>query len=124
MPPDRRSLNIGAVSRRGLAPKTRAKTVIFGTGLTEETAERFSLTDPSIQQERIRGVPMQRLGRPEDVADAGACGTSFRNPWPKGAGFGGGVDRPDAVACVVTGTLLPEDAVRLAFGWRISIGPL
>lgn len=53
-----------------LAPKIRVNTVIPGLTLTEETVARFELSDPAVHREREAQVPMGRLGRPEDVADA------------------------------------------------------
>jgi 3-oxoacyl-[acyl-carrier protein] reductase len=53
-----------------LAPKVRANTIIPGLTLTDETAGRFGLSNPDIRREREGTIPLQRLGRPEDVADA------------------------------------------------------
>jgi 3-oxoacyl-[acyl-carrier protein] reductase len=53
-----------------LAPKIRTNTIIPGLVITEETVERFNLSDPDIRKTRERGVPMRRLGKPDDVADA------------------------------------------------------
>lgn len=53
-----------------LAPKVRVNTVIPGLILTDETQQRFGLNDPHALRVRESAVPMQRIGRPEDVADA------------------------------------------------------
>jgi NAD(P)-dependent dehydrogenase (short-subunit alcohol dehydrogenase family) len=53
-----------------LAPKVRVNTIIPGTIVTDETAGRFDLDNPDVRREREKGIPLQRLGRPEDVADA------------------------------------------------------
>jgi 3-oxoacyl-[acyl-carrier protein] reductase len=53
-----------------LAPKVRANTIIPGLTITEETESRFRLGDPAIRREREQAIPLQRLGRPDDVADA------------------------------------------------------
>jgi len=53
-----------------LAPKIRVNTIIPGLVVTEETSRRFRLDDSNIRQARENTVPLQRLGKPEDVADA------------------------------------------------------
>jgi 3-oxoacyl-[acyl-carrier protein] reductase len=53
-----------------LAPKVRVNTIIPGMTITEETRRRFHLDDSAVLRTREDAVPMQRLGRPEDVADA------------------------------------------------------
>lgn len=53
-----------------LAPRVRVNTIVPGTTVTEETVDRFGLNDPQVRSERIRSIPMGRLGLPEDVADA------------------------------------------------------
>jgi 3-oxoacyl-[acyl-carrier protein] reductase len=53
-----------------LSPKVRANTIIPGLTITDETALRFGLDDPGVRREREELVPMRRLGRPEDVANA------------------------------------------------------
>jgi NAD(P)-dependent dehydrogenase (short-subunit alcohol dehydrogenase family) len=53
-----------------LAPKVRANTIIPGLTITEETESRFRLNDPRVRQEREQAIPLRRLGRPEDIADA------------------------------------------------------
>lgn len=53
-----------------LAPKIRVNTVIPGMVVTGETTLRFHLDDPAVRHERQDAIPMHRLGRPEDVADA------------------------------------------------------
>ena len=52
-----------------LGPKIRVNTIIPGLTLTEETEQRFGLQDPSVRREKEQQIPLQRLGRPEDVAD-------------------------------------------------------
>jgi NAD(P)-dependent dehydrogenase (short-subunit alcohol dehydrogenase family) len=53
-----------------LAPKVRVNTIVPGMTITEETRRRFHLDDPAVLRTREGDVPMKRLGRPEDVADA------------------------------------------------------
>jgi NAD(P)-dependent dehydrogenase (short-subunit alcohol dehydrogenase family) len=53
-----------------LAPKVRVNTIVPGLTMTEETAQRFGLSDPAVRQTREAAIPLDRLGRPEDVADA------------------------------------------------------
>jgi NAD(P)-dependent dehydrogenase (short-subunit alcohol dehydrogenase family) len=51
-------------------PKIRVNTVIPGLTITEETERRFGLNDPETRRSREANIPLKRLGRPEDVADA------------------------------------------------------
>jgi NAD(P)-dependent dehydrogenase (short-subunit alcohol dehydrogenase family) len=51
-------------------PKIRVNTIIPGLTITEETERRFGLDDPTIRRSREDSVPLQRLGQPDDVADA------------------------------------------------------
>lgn len=53
-----------------LGPKIRVNTVIPGLTRTEETTRRFHLDDPEIVHTRTESIPLQRLGTPDDVADA------------------------------------------------------
>jgi 3-oxoacyl-[acyl-carrier protein] reductase len=53
-----------------LAPKVRVNTIIPGLVVTEETQQRFALSDPATLQAREAGIPLQRAGQPDDVADA------------------------------------------------------
>jgi NAD(P)-dependent dehydrogenase (short-subunit alcohol dehydrogenase family) len=53
-----------------LAPTVRVNTIVPGLTLTEETRRRFHLDDPTVLRSREETVPMRRIGRPEDVADA------------------------------------------------------
>lgn len=53
-----------------LGPKIRVNTVVPGLTLTEETRRRFHLDDPAVLRARTDLIPLQRIGRPEDVADA------------------------------------------------------
>lgn len=53
-----------------LAPRVRVNTIIPGLVITGETTERFHLGDSAVRAEREQAVPMHRLGRPEDIADA------------------------------------------------------
>jgi 3-oxoacyl-[acyl-carrier protein] reductase len=53
-----------------LAPKIRVNTIIPGITLTDEVAERYHLRDPAVRRAREERIPLQRLGTPEDVADA------------------------------------------------------
>jgi 3-oxoacyl-[acyl-carrier protein] reductase len=51
-------------------PKIKVNTIIPGLVHTEETDHRFNLSDPDVVQSRIENIPMNRLGRPDDIADA------------------------------------------------------
>jgi 3-oxoacyl-[acyl-carrier protein] reductase len=53
-----------------LAPKVRVNTIIPGLTRTDETVARFRLNDPLVLRERQETIPLGRIGRPEDVADA------------------------------------------------------
>jgi NAD(P)-dependent dehydrogenase (short-subunit alcohol dehydrogenase family) len=53
-----------------LAPKIRVNTIIPGLVVTDETQGRFGLSDPDVRRQREATVPLARLGKPEDVADA------------------------------------------------------
>jgi 3-oxoacyl-[acyl-carrier protein] reductase len=53
-----------------LAPNIRVNTIIPGLTLTNETEHRFGLADPVVRHAREETIPMQRLGSPEDIADA------------------------------------------------------
>jgi 3-oxoacyl-[acyl-carrier protein] reductase len=53
-----------------LAPKIRVNTVIPGLIVTDETERRFGLGEPAVRRAREESIPLGRLGRPEDVADA------------------------------------------------------
>lgn len=53
-----------------LGPKVRVNTIIPGSVVTEETERRFRLDDPAIRRAREESAPLQRLGQPEDIADA------------------------------------------------------
>ena len=53
-----------------LAPKVRVNTIVPGLVVTSETERRFGLSDPGVRRARAEAVPLQRLGQPEDVADA------------------------------------------------------
>jgi 3-oxoacyl-[acyl-carrier protein] reductase len=53
-----------------LAPKIRANTIIPGLTLTDETERRFRLDDPAVLRSREETVPLQRIGRPDDIAGA------------------------------------------------------
>jgi NAD(P)-dependent dehydrogenase (short-subunit alcohol dehydrogenase family) len=53
-----------------LGPKIRVNTIIPGLTLTEETRQRFDLDDPATRRAREDAIALQRLGQPEDVADA------------------------------------------------------
>jgi acetoacetyl-CoA reductase/3-oxoacyl-[acyl-carrier protein] reductase len=53
-----------------LAPSIRVNTIIPGLILTDETEKRFGLNDLAVRQTREDTIPLRRLGRPEDVADA------------------------------------------------------
>jgi NAD(P)-dependent dehydrogenase (short-subunit alcohol dehydrogenase family) len=52
-----------------LAPRIRVNTIVPGLTLTDETAHRFNLSDPSVLRIREDSVPLQRIGRPDDIAD-------------------------------------------------------
>lgn len=53
-----------------LGPKVRVNTIIPGLTKTEETIQRFHLDDPEVARHRAEMIPLQRIGTPEDVADA------------------------------------------------------
>jgi NAD(P)-dependent dehydrogenase (short-subunit alcohol dehydrogenase family) len=53
-----------------LGPKIRVNTVIPGLTRTEETTQRFHLDDPAVLRSRTDTIPLQRIGTPEDIADA------------------------------------------------------
>jgi 3-oxoacyl-[acyl-carrier protein] reductase len=53
-----------------LGPKIRVNTIIPGLTRTEETEQRFHLNDPAILRAREESIPLQRIGTPEDIADA------------------------------------------------------
>ncbi|HEX6681621.1 MAG TPA: SDR family oxidoreductase, partial [Candidatus Limnocylindrales bacterium] len=53
-----------------LAPKIRVNTIVPGFVLTDETERRFNLADPQVRQARVEAVPMNRLGTPDDIANA------------------------------------------------------
>jgi NAD(P)-dependent dehydrogenase (short-subunit alcohol dehydrogenase family) len=50
-----------------LAPRVRVNCVIPGRTATDEVMTRFDLHDPARYAEAVGAIPMQRLGRPEDV---------------------------------------------------------
>jgi 3-oxoacyl-[acyl-carrier protein] reductase len=53
-----------------LGPKIRVNTIIPGLVVTDETEQRFKLNDPAVRHAREDAIPLQRLGQPEDVANA------------------------------------------------------
>lgn len=53
-----------------LGPKIRANTIIPGLTRTEETERRFHLDDPSVLRSREEIIPLQRIGTPDDIANA------------------------------------------------------
>lgn len=53
-----------------LGPKIRVNTIVPGLVVTSETERRFGLRDLGVRRARAEAVPLQRLGQPEDVADA------------------------------------------------------
>jgi len=53
-----------------LAPRIRVNTIVPGLVVTDETTARFGLGDPAVLRAREEATPLQRLGQPEDVADA------------------------------------------------------
>lgn len=53
-----------------LGPKIRVNTIVPGLTRTEETTQRFHLDDPEVLRTRTGTIPLQRLGTPDDVADA------------------------------------------------------
>jgi len=53
-----------------LGPKIRVNTIIPGLVQTEETEQRFNLTDPNVRQARVDAIPMNRIGETSDVANA------------------------------------------------------
>jgi 3-oxoacyl-[acyl-carrier protein] reductase len=53
-----------------LGPKIRVNTIIPGLTRTEETERRFHLDDPVVLRAREETIPLQRIGTPEDIANA------------------------------------------------------
>jgi|SRR5450755_10772 3-oxoacyl-[acyl-carrier protein] reductase len=53
-----------------LGPKIRANTIIPGMTLTEETEQRYHLDNPTVLRARADAVPLQRIGTPDDIANA------------------------------------------------------
>src|SRR6266436_3349807 len=53
-----------------LVPKIRVNTIVPGLVVTRETTVRFHLDDPAVRKGREQAIPLHRLGRTEDVADA------------------------------------------------------
>lgn len=53
-----------------LGPKVRVNTIVPGLTRTEETIRRFHLDDPEVVRLRTETIPLQRIGTPDDVADA------------------------------------------------------
>jgi 3-oxoacyl-[acyl-carrier protein] reductase len=53
-----------------LGPRIRVNTIVPGLVVTSETEQRFGLSDPGALHARAATVPLQRLGQPEDIADA------------------------------------------------------
>jgi 3-oxoacyl-[acyl-carrier protein] reductase len=53
-----------------LGPKIRVNTIVPGLTRTEETEQRFHLNDPSVLHTREESIPLQRIGIPEDIANA------------------------------------------------------
>lgn len=58
------------MSCAGACPKVRANTIIPGLTRTDETARRFQLDDPEVLRARTETIPLQRIGVPEDIANA------------------------------------------------------
>ncbi len=53
-----------------LGPKIRVNTIIPGLTRTEETEQRFHLNDPTVLHLREESIPLQRIGTPDDIANA------------------------------------------------------
>ena len=53
-----------------LGPKIRANTIIPGMTLTQETEQRYHLDDSDVLRARAESVPLQRIGTPDDIANA------------------------------------------------------
>ena len=53
-----------------LGPKIRVNTIIPGLTGTEEAIQRFHLDDPGVLRTRTETIPLQRIGTPDDIADA------------------------------------------------------
>jgi NAD(P)-dependent dehydrogenase (short-subunit alcohol dehydrogenase family) len=53
-----------------LGPKIRVNTIVPGLTRTEEVEQRFHLNDPEVLRKREEDIPLQRIGTPEDVANA------------------------------------------------------
>ncbi len=52
-----------------LAPEVRANVIVPGLIETPETLDRLHLDDPAVRAGRVAGIPLKRIGQPEDVAD-------------------------------------------------------
>jgi len=53
-----------------LAPAVRANVMIPGTIETGEVTTRLHLDDPAVLEARLAGIPVGRLGRPDEVAES------------------------------------------------------
>src|SRR5579885_3136334 len=53
-----------------LGPTIRVNTIVPGLTRTEETIQRFHLDDPEVVRTRAETIPLQRIGTPDDVANA------------------------------------------------------
>lgn len=53
-----------------LGPQIRVNTIIPGLTWTEETEQRFHLNDANVRRTREESIPLQRIGLPEDIANA------------------------------------------------------
>ncbi len=51
-----------------LAPEVRANVIVPGLIETEETLNRLHLDNPLERATRVAGIPLKRIGQPEDVA--------------------------------------------------------
>lgn len=53
-----------------LAPRIRVNCLIPGNTETDELVERFDLRDPATRERFLADVPQQRIGAPEEIANA------------------------------------------------------
>jgi len=53
-----------------LAPAVRANVMVPGLVETQEVMDRLHLDDPDVLAQRLARIPMGRMGRPEEIAEA------------------------------------------------------
>lgn len=63
-------ITLGKCMAQELAPRISVNTVTPGFINTEEVMDRFNLNDPATHRSMVAGIPMARLGTPEDIFQA------------------------------------------------------